>query len=256
MVKYSVNNSIALIQIDRADQLNALSLDILNKLDDKFTKAINDNNVLVIILTGRGKKSFIAGADISEMKNMNSEQAINYSRVGQKLTQKIENSDKPVIAAVNGYALGGGCEFAMACHFRYASTNAKFGQPEVGLGLIPGFGGTQRLINLVGKGHASELLFSGKIIDSEEALRIGLINNIFDQGELIDACINIAEKIKMNSPIAIKYTITAQNNGEKMPLNDGLKLEAEYFKQVFQTKDSKEGISAFMEKRKPKFTGE
>lgn len=255
MVNLNINDSIAIIEIDRPKQLNALSTEVLNELEEKFDFAIKNDEVRVIIFTGSGDKAFIAGADIVEMKNMSPEESMEYSIKGQKLTQKIEDSSKPVIGAINGFALGGGCEYAMACHFRYASENAKFGQPEVGIGLIPGFGGTQRLRNLVGKGYASELLFSGKMIDAQEALRIGLVNKVVKSEELINECIRIAGKIINNSPIAINYTIEAQNLGENKVLNEGLEVEASYFKKVFESADSREGLSAFTEKRKPNFTG-
>ena len=255
MVNLSIDNFIAIIEIDRPKQLNALSSKVLNDLEEKFTLAIDSNEVKVIIFTGAGKKAFIAGADIVEMKNMSSSQAMEYSLKGQKLTQKIENSIKPVIGAINGFALGGGCEFAMACHFRYASENAKFGQPEVGIGLIPGFGGTQRLRNLIGKGYASELLFSGKIIDADEANRIGLVNKVVKNEDLLNECKIISNKIKDNSPIALKYTIKAQNLGENKKLDKGLEIEANYFKDIFKSEDSQEGLLAFTEKRKPDFSG-
>ena len=255
MVNLKIENSIAIIEINRPKQLNALSLDIINSLNEKFEIAINDNNIRVIIFTGVGEKAFIAGADISEMKNMNPEEAKAYGIKGQKLTQKIENCTKPVIGAINGFALGGGCEYAMACDFRYASENAMFGQPEVSIGLIPGFGGTQRLRKLVGKGNACELLLSGKMIDANEALRIGLVNKVVKLENLLEECKIIGKKIIKNSPLAVKYTIQAQNDGEDKSLDEGLKIEAEYFEKVFKTSDSKEGLTAFVEKRKPNYTG-
>ena len=255
MVNLKIENSIAIIEINRPKQLNALSLDIIDSLNEKFEIAINDNDVRVIIFTGVVEKAFIAGADISEMKNMNPEEAKAYGVKGQKLTQKIENCTKPVIGAINGFALGGGCEYAMAFHFRYASENAMFGQPEVSIGLIPGFGGTQRLRKLVGKGNASELLLSGKMIDANEALRIGLVNKVVKLENLLEECKIIGKKIIKNSPLAVKYTIQAQNDGEDKSLDEGLKIEAEYFEKVFQTSDSKEGLTAFVEKRQPNYTG-
>ena len=256
MVKQEVLDSIAIIKIDRPKQLNALSQKVLDCLELNFEDAINNEKVKVIIFTGSGEKAFIAGADILEMNNMSSVEAKNYAIKGQKLTQKIENSPKPVIGAINGFALGGGCEFAMACHFRYASENAKFGQPEVAIGLIAGFGGTQRLRRLVGKGIATELLLTGKIIDSMEALRIGLVNGVLEDSILMETCIKIAQKIKSNSPLALEYTLASINNGEDKSLDSALNIEAEYFEKVFETKDSKEGLSSFIEKRKPKYKGQ
>lgn len=255
MVTHEILDTISIIKIDRPKQLNALSQSVIELLDKCFDEAIKNNEVNVIILSGTGNKAFIAGADIIEMSKMLSDQAKIYSFLGQKLTQKIENSPKPIIGAINGFALGGGCEFAMACHFRYASDNAKFGQPEVGIGLIAGFGGTQRLRRLVGKGMANELLLSGKLIDANEALRIGLINKIVPQNELMNECIKIAKKIKLNSPKAIEYTINALNEGEDNPISLALEIEAEYFEKVFKTTDRSEGLNAFIEKRKPTFRG-
>tara|TARA_S200000501_G_scaffold227830_1_gene213631 strand:- start:2866 stop:3636 length:771 start_codon:yes stop_codon:yes gene_type:complete len=255
LVQLNINESVAVIEVNRPKHLNALSSELLNQLEEKIDLTIKDEKIRVIILTGSGEKAFIAGADILEMKDMSPQKALEYSRKGQYLTQKIENSIKPVIAAINGFALGGGCEFAMACHFRYASENARFGQPEVGIGLIPGFGGTQRLRSLVGKGHASELLLSGKIIDAQEALRIGLVNKVFKIDKLKKECMEIAKKINYNSPLAVSYTIKAQNLGENKPIEEGLEIEASYFKKIFKTVDSKEGLSAFKEKRKPRFIG-
>ncbi len=255
MVTHEILDTISIIKIDRPKQLNALSQNVIKLLEKCFVEAIKNNEVKVIILSGTGNKAFIAGADIIEMSKMLPDQAKKYSMLGQKLTQKIENSPKPVIGAINGFALGGGCEFAMACHFRYASDNAKFGQPEVGIGLIAGFGGTQRLRRLVGKGMANELLLSGKLIDANEALRIGLINKIVPQSELMNECIKIAKKIKHNSPKAIEYTINALNEGEDNPISLALEIEAEYFEKVFKTADRSEGLNAFVEKRNPTFKG-
>ena len=255
MVNLNIEDSIAIIEIDRPEKLNALSSEVLTNLELKFDDAISDDNVKVIIFTGSGEKAFIAGADIAEMKNMTPKEAKNYGVKGQKLTQKIEESPKPVIGAINGFALGGGCEYSMACHFRYASENAMFGQPEVSIGLIPGFGGTQRLRNLIGKGYATELLLSGKMIDANEALRIGLVNKVVKSEELLDECRKIAKKIVKNSPLAMTYTIEAQNLGEDKSIEDGLSIEVSYFEKVFETEDRKEGLSAFIEKRKPNYSG-
>ncbi len=255
-VNINIENKIGIIEVNRPNQLNALSNEVLDDLQFAFKSLIDDNEVGAIIFTGVGEKAFIAGADIKEMSSLNEREAIEYARKGQLLTSYIENSPKPVIAAINGFALGGGCEFAMACHIRYASLNAKLGQPEVGLGLIAGFGGTQRLPRLVGKGQALEILLSGKMINVDEAKSMGLVNSIYPSDELIDACKKLASKILNNAPIALTETIHSVNNGLDHPISKGLEQEAERFGKIFNTKDQKEGTLAFVEKRKAQFTGE
>lgn len=246
-------NSTTILTINREEKLNALNLDLIENLDKIFDEIGKDNRCNSVILTGSGRKAFIAGADIKQMSRMNSVQAKNYAETGQALTIKIEGFSKPVIAAVNGFALGGGCEFAMACHFRYASENAKFGQPEVGLGLIAGFGGTQRLPRIVGKGIAMELLLSGKMISAEEAKQIGLVNAVFPQEELILNCLKIADKINRNSPNAISHTIKTINQGESESMKIALEIEANQFQSIFESPEKTEGLNAFLEKRKPDF---
>jgi enoyl-CoA hydratase len=189
------------------------------------------------------------------MSSFNLKEAESYSKNGQSLTKYIENFTKPVIASVNGFALGGGCEFAMSCHIRYAADNAKFGQPEVGLGLIAGFGGTQRLSRLVGKGHALEILLSGKMISASEAESIGLINKVFPSDDLFEEVMDLAKKISQNAPISVKHTIKLVNNGLDSSLNEGLDLESKAFGDIFSTDDQKEGITAFIEKRSANFKG-
>jgi enoyl-CoA hydratase len=248
-------NFIAVLTINKEKSLNALSNEVLDDLYDSLKEVEVDVNVKVIIITGAGQKAFIAGANIKEMSTLTSTEAYNYARKGQKLTEYIENYSKPVIGAINGFALGGGCEFAMACHIRYASENAMFGQPEVGLGLIAGFGGTQRLPRLVGKGIALELLLSGKMISADEAKEIGLVNSVFNKEELLDNCTKLANNIAKNGPVALTKTISAVNQGLDIHLSDALEVEAKQFESIFKSSDKTEGLSAFIEKRKPKFIG-
>ena len=250
-----IKNRVAIIEISRPEQLNALSMRVLIDLKNAFQSIEVDDEVGVIILTGKGDKAFIAGADIKEMSGFSSEEAIDYALKGQSLTTYIENFPKPVIAAINGFALGGGCEFAMACHIRYASETARLGQPEVGLGLIAGFGGTQRLPRLVGKGYALEILLSGGMLSASDAKEMGLVNSIFPKESLMEACLKLASKILRNGPIAIRETIIAVNEGLNLTLEDGLKQEAKRFGRIFESEDQTEGTTAFIEKRSAKFTG-
>ena len=254
-VQTSIENRIAIIRINRPKQLNALSLQVLADLKNAFQTVEWNDEVGAIILTGKGDKAFIAGADIKEMSTLSSEEAIKYAMNGQQLTTYIENFPKPVIAAINGFALGGGCEFAMACHIRYASETALLGQPEVSLGLIAGFGGTQRLPRLVGKGRALEILLSGGMLSASDAKEMGLINAIFPKESLMEACIKLASKILRNGPIAIRETIYAVNEGLDLSLEGGLKQEAKRFGHIFESEDQIEGTAAFVEKRPAKFTG-
>ena len=254
-VQTSIKDRIAIIRINRPEQLNALSIQVLADLKKEFVAVEQDNEVGVIILTGEGDKAFIAGADIKEMSTFSSEEAITYAINGQSLTTYIENFPKPVIAAINGFALGGGCEFAMACHIRYASETARLGQPEVSLGLIAGFGGTQRLPRLVGKGCALEILLSGGMLSAMDAKGMGLVNAIFPQESLIEACVKLASKILRNSPIAIRETIFSVNEGLDLSLEGGLKQEAQRFGTIFESEDQTEGTTAFVEKRPAEFTG-
>jgi enoyl-CoA hydratase len=247
------NERVATIIINRPEKLNALNIQIFEEFKDLFTELNNDETVRVIILTGSGEKAFAAGADISELNKLDVISAKEFAEKGQLVLSLIGNMDKPVIAAVNGFALGGGCELAMACHFRVASENAKFGQPEVTLGVIPGFGGTQLLTHLVNPGRAMELLVTGGMIDANEALRIGLINHIYQQDELIPKTIEIANKIASNAPIAVKNVLKAVNKANDVTLRNGMQFEAVLFALCCGTTDFKEGTSAFLEKRKPDF---
>ena len=250
-----IENGICTLTINRPDQFNALNQEVLTELNVKLDFIGEKTDCKVIILTGMGNKAFIAGADIQAMMKMNAKEALEFSKLGQDLTNKIEEFNIPIIAAVNGFALGGGCEFAMACHIRYASENAVFGQPEVSLGLIAGWGGTQRLPRLVGKGRAMEILLSGKNIKAQEAYLIGLVNKVVPIDELIPSVENLAHLIIKNAPIAIKATINAVNKRENSFINEGLHKEQTEFSKLFNTADTKEGLSAFVEKRSPEFKG-
>ncbi|WP_371373629.1 short-chain-enoyl-CoA hydratase [Sporomusa aerivorans] len=250
---FEVEQGIGVVSINRPKALNALNGATIHELDDLFTKLATDSSVKVVILTGSGEKSFVAGADITEMQNMSAMEGRNWGKVAQAVFNKIENLPQPVIAAVNGYALGGGCELAMACDIRIASEQAKFGQPEVSLGIPPGFGGTQRLPRLVGKGRAKELLFCGDMIDAAEAYRIGLVNQVVGAEELMNAAKAMAGKIITRAPLAVKVCKAAVNEGLDIDLESGMAYEAEVFGLCFATEDQKVGMRAFVEKRKPNF---
>ena len=250
-----LENKICTLTINRPDQYNALNRDVLNELDSKLDSIMEENDCRVIILTGKGDKAFIAGADIEAMQKMNANQAQEFSKMGQELTLKIEKYKIPIIAAVNGFALGGGCEFAMACHIRYASENAVFGQPEVSLGLIAGWGGTQRLPRLVGKGKAMEILLSGQNIKADKAYSMGFVNKVVPMDELIPSVEKLAHSITKNAPIAVTATINAVNKGESTALLEGVLKEQEEFSKQFNTEDTREGLAAFLEKRSPEFLG-
>ena len=251
----SIEEKIATITINRPTKLNALNKKTINDLQKAFKLLAKNNDVRVIVLTGSGEKAFVAGADISEFANYTIEEGTALAAEGQeKLFDFIENLKKPVIAAVNGFALGGGLELAMACHFRIASDNAKMGLPEVSLGLIPGYGGTQRLPQLIGKGRAMEMIMTAGMLNAEEAKQYGLVNHVVPQAELITYCNGIAEKIIKNAPIAISKAIKAINANYKDGKN-GYEVEIKSFGKCFGTKDFKEGTTAFLEKRKAVFTG-
>jgi enoyl-CoA hydratase len=245
--------SAALITINRPDKLNALNIDTINELEKVFVEMENNENVKAVIITGSGEKAFAAGADIHELSRLNILEGKAFSEKGQEVFNLIENFSKPVIAAVNGFALGGGCELALACHFRIASENAKFGQPEVNLGLIPGFGSTQRLTRLINSGRAMEYILTGDIIDAAEALRIGLVNKVYKQDELLTKSLETAVKISSKAMNAVRLAIKAVNASDEMPSKTGMQLEATLFALCCGTEDSKEGTSAFLQKRKPTF---
>lgn len=247
----SIEENIATVTINRPESLNALNSKTILELSSIFDKLNNNSEVRVIILTGSGEKSFVAGADIKEFADFGTSDAEHLARNGQEiLFNKIENLSKPVIAAVNGFALGGGLELAMSCHIRYASENAKLGLPEVTLGLIPGYGGTQRLPKLVGKGWANELIFSAKMIPAEKAKEIGLVNEVYSLEELLPKTKELAKIIARNSPMGISKAIKAVNLYDT---DSGFETEMKSFGELFEMKDKKEGVAAFLEKRKPVF---
>jgi enoyl-CoA hydratase len=249
-------NQIATITINRPDKLNALNKTVIEELGKAIDEVISDPGIQSAILTGSGPKAFVAGADISEFSSLDASGGTALAQKGQDLVfSKIENSPKPIIAAVNGFALGGGCELAMACHFRLASEQAKFGQPEVNLGLIPGYGGTQRLVHLIGKGRAMELLMTGNMIDAATALQYGLVNHVVKAEELLDKARSILTLINSKAPLAIAGCIKAANAvfNEKL---DGYAVEIETFGKLIATDDAKEGATAFLEKRKASFKGQ
>jgi len=254
-ILFEQKGAIATITINRPDKLNALNAQTLDELENAMQRVYDDASVGGVLITGSGGKAFVAGADISGFGGLAMNEAIALSRRGQHMFNMIENCPKPVIALVNGFALGGGCELAMACHFRYASANARFGQPEVNLGLVAGYGGTQRLPGLVGKGPAMELLLSGDMVGAERALEMGLVNKVCKAEELLDEGMKTIGKILEKAPLAVRYSIEAVNKGSNMAFNEALDLEANYFGMCFTTEDMKEGTTAFLEKRKANFKG-
>ena len=254
-VLYEKKDGIAYVTVNRPKVLNALNKATWQDLRTAFEDAGNDETVRGIILTGAGDKAFIAGADISELATVSAVQAKESSAYGQDVLNLIENLGKPSIAAINGFALGGGCETAMACTIRLASDNAKFGQPEVKLGVLPGGGGTQRLPRLIGKGRALQLILSGEIISASEAYRIGLVNQVLPSAELIPQAEALLREIFANAPISIKYSIEAVNKGMDTTQAEGLVLEASFFGLCAATEDKHEGTRAFLEKRAPQFQG-
>ncbi|HRY13511.1 MAG TPA: short-chain-enoyl-CoA hydratase [Syntrophomonadaceae bacterium] len=245
-------DKIAVLTINRPKAMNALNNDTITEIIDAVTIVSADADVDVLIITG-ADKAFVAGADIAFMQNLTAMEARAFGALGQKAFRMVEAMEKPVIAAVNGFALGGGCELAMCCDFRIASTKAKFGQPEVGLGITPGFGGTQRLPRLVGAGMAKQLLLTADVIDAAEALRIGLVNQVVEPEVLMDTVKAIAKKIASKGQIAIRLTKVAANEGTQTDIDRAMSIEADAFGLCFATADQKEGMTAFLEKRKPNF---
>ena len=249
-----LENSILTITINRPDKLNALNKAVFTDISNAVDEINNNAAIKSAIITGAGSKAFVAGADITEFSGLTKEAAMALAKRGQDIFFKIEHSKKPIIAAVNGFALGGGCELAMACHFRIASDNAKFGQPEVNLGLLPGYGGTQRLTQLIGKGRAIELLIAGTMIDANTALQYGLVNYVVPAADLLNHAITILQIINAKAPIAVSKCIEAANAVFDETIN-GYAAEINAFGECFDTEDMKEGTAAFLEKRKAVFTG-
>jgi enoyl-CoA hydratase len=249
-IKIEFSEGIAVLTISRPEALNALNSQVFEELDAFITSLENKPEVRVLIITGEGK-SFVAGADIAEMANMNQEEGRQFSFKGQAVFNRFESLKIPVIAAVNGFALGGGCELAMSCDFRIASNKAKFGQPEVNLGLIPGYAGTQRLSRLVGMGNALFLLTTAEVISAEEALRIGLVQKVVEPEELMNVCMEIAQKISSKGKLSVQNVKQVTREGYNMPFINGSELEAKVFGESFGNGESGEGMKAFLEKRKP-----
>ena len=252
-IKREIIDQVGVLTIDRQDVLNAVNPKVLRELDQAVKDYIADENVGAIILTGAGEKAFIAGADIKLMQQLDTQGALDFGKLGQEVTMTIEDSPKPVIAAVNGFALGGGCEISLACHIRFASENARFAQPEVKLGLIPGWGGTQRLPRIVGKGNAIELIIGGHLIDANEAYRIGLANKVFPSNDLMKEAIKFAKLVLCNGPNCLAESLHCINESAGHSLIEGLNLEVEAFSELFGTEETNEGLNAFIEKRKPDF---
>ena len=250
----TLENGIFSITINRPDKLNALNKDVFTDLDNAVNEINSNPEIKSAFITGAGAKAFVAGADIIEFSGLNKEEAMTLAKRGQDIFFKIENCRKPIVAAVNGFALGGGCELAMACHFRLCSENAKFGQPEVNLGLIPGYGGTQRLIQLIGKGRAMEMLMSANMIDANTALQFGLVNYVVPADELLNKTKSILELINVKAPLAVEACIKAANAVFDETKN-GYETEIDAFGECFVTEDMKEGTAAFLEKRKANFKG-
>lgn len=252
---FDVKDGVAVVTINRPDKLNALNDQVMAELADAAERIVTDPGIKGAILTGAGPKAFVAGADISDLAKQGPFDGKARALRGQGVLRRLETCGKPVIAAVNGFALGGGCELAMACHIRIASENAKFGQPEVKLGIAPGYGGTQRLPRLVGKGVAMQLILTAEMIDAAEAYRIGLVNKVVPANELMAETEKMLRGILSMGPLAVRLSMEAIDHGLEMTLDEGLLLEANHFGLLAATQDTKEGLSAFLEKRPAKFTG-
>jgi enoyl-CoA hydratase len=253
---FEVDGDVAVIKFNRPKALNAINPDVIAETNSALDKIMDDSSIRVLILTGEGEKAFIAGADISHMVNLSPIQAKEFSRKGQDILFRLENLPIPVIACVNGFALGGGVEFAMASDFIYASENAKFGQPEINLGVIPGFGGTQRLSRIVGEAMAKELCMTGVIIDAQEAKEIGLVNKVFPHDELWEATMKTAKIMATKGRVSLKAIKDCIERGLDVDLQDGCYMESDNFGLCMSSPDGKEGMTAFLEKRKPDFKGE
>ncbi len=254
-ILFEVQNGVGLLTFNRPKALNALNPATLEEVNDVLEKVRTDDDVRVLVLTGAGDKAFVAGADISEFPKMNPLQARQFAERGQEIFFKIESLPKPVIACINGFALGGGCELAMSCDFIYASDKAKFGQPEINLGIIPGFGGTQRLSRLVGRAKAKELCMTGEMIDAQQARELGLAAKVFPADQLLEETMKVAGQLALKSPGALRAIKYVTDRGFDVDLRNGCALEAEAFGNAFASQDAKEGVAAFLEKRKPVFKG-
>ena len=253
-LKIEHNDGITVMTISAPKSLNALNSTILKEMSD-FIGSL-DAKTRVLIITCDGEKSFVAGADISEMAHLNEPQGFEFGRLGAQVFRRIETLPIPVIAAINGFALGGGCELAMSCDIRICSSNAKFGQPEVGLDIIPGFSGTYRLPKLIGQGYAKEMIYTGKVIRADEALRIGLVNAVYEQPELMEKAMEMARMMLKNAPVAIGLAKQSINEGYDLDADGAIALENKLFGKCFATRDQKEGMDAFLNKRKAEFLGE
>lgn len=252
-VVFEKHGNIGTVTINRPKALNALNSETLKDLEMVLDVLENDNDIYVVVLTGAGEKAFVAGADIAEMKDLNEEQGREFGILGNNIFRRLEKLQKPVIAAINGFALGGGCELAMSCDIRIASEKSKFGQPETGLGITPGFGGTQRLPRIVGLGKAKELIYTGDVIKADEALRIGLVNKVVPVENLKEEVMALANKIAANAPIAVKLCKDAIDRGMQVDIDSSILVEAEDFGKCFLTEDQKEGMTAFIERRTKNF---
>ena len=250
LITYDANENVGIITINRPEALNALNSSVLKELDEILNN-VDLNEIRALIVTGSGEKSFVAGADISEMSSLSKKEGEEFGKYGNDVFRKIETFPIPVIAAINGFALGGGCELAMSCDIRICSENAVFGQPEVGLGITPGFGGTQRLTRIIGVGKAKEMIYTGANVKAEEAKTIGLVNSVYPIEELLEAAKKIAGKISRNAPIAVRASKKAINEGLQVDMDSAIVIEEKLFGDCFETSDQVEGMTAFLEKRKP-----
>ena len=255
MISFDLHDSIAFIRLNRPEKLNALTGAGLTELSNRFERIKNEQAVRAVILTGEGRRAFSAGTDIAELATIAAEEARSVAKRGQAVCEQIEHCGVPVIAAVNGLAAGGGFELALACHIRIASTNARFSLPEIKLGVIPAYGGTQRLARATGSGRALEMMLTGAEVSADEALRVGLVNRVVHPAQLITEAESLAQKVLKLSPLAIRACLEAVTRGLCMTLEDGLELEAELFSTLFETEDMREGTRAFLEKRAPVFKG-